>query len=458
MTRHLAPDLPPAAPDDATDDTTDGTTDDTTDDMTDGTTDESTDGLPDLLHPVPAADRFGVTDLLIEATSDLGTRPGRLLMTLAGTVLGIGALVATIGFAQTTAGQLSKQFDAFAATQIVASPAQAQTADGESVDTSSLPWDAVQRMERLAGIEQAALISEVSLPEGTVTAVPVNDPSAPGTVPPRIFAASAGLVDALEGTVRYGRLFDDGHDQRQDRVAVLGERLAGRLGITRVDSQPSIFVNGIPYAVVGVFGDVQQRAELLDSVVIPTGAARKDFGLTAPGEVQARIVIGAGPQVAEQAALALSPDAPEAVTVAAPQGRSDLAKSVQADVNLIFVVLSVVVLLAGGVGIANVTMLSVMERTGEIGLRRAIGATRRQIAAQFVTESVIIGLLGGLLGATTGVFAVIAISAAQQWTPVTHPLVAVGGALLGAIVGLAAGSLPARKATRIEPVVALRGT
>jgi putative ABC transport system permease protein len=413
---------------------------------------------PELLRSVPASDRFSFMDLLTEATSDFGTRPGRLLMTLAGTVLGIGALVATLGFAQTTAGQLARQFDSFAATQIVASPAEARNADGNSVATASLPWDAVDRMERLAGIEQAALVTEVKLREGTVTAVPVNDPSAPVSAPPRVFAASSGLVETLEGTVRHGRLFDQGHDQRRDRVAVLGDRLAERLGITRVDSQPSIFIDGLPYAVVGVFGDVQQRPELLDSVVISTGAARADFGLSAPGELQSRIVIGAGPQIAEQAALALSPDAPEQIDVAAPRGRSQLADNVQADVNLIFVVLSVVVLLAGGVGIANVTMLSVMERTGEIGLRRAIGATGRQIAAQFVTESVIVGLLGGILGAATGVFAVIAISASQQWIPVVNPLVACGGALLGALVGLAAGSFPARRATRIEPVAALRGS
>jgi putative ABC transport system permease protein len=288
--------------------------------------------------------------------------------------------------------------------------------------------------------------------------VPINDPSAPSSAPPRVFAASAGLIDAVEGTVRYGRLFDAGHDERHDRVALLGHRLAERLGITRIDSQPSIFIDGLPYAVVGVFGGVQHRPELLDSVVIPTGAARTDFGLTAPGDVQARIVIGAGPQVADQAALALAPDDPDSIDVAAPQGRSELADNVQADVNLIFLVLSVVVLLAGGVGIANVTMLSVMERTGEIGLRRAIGATRRQIAAQFITESIIIGLLGGLLGAATGVFAVLAIALSQQWTPVVSPLVALGGALLGAVVGLVAGGFPAHRATRIEPVAALRGS
>lgn len=121
------------------------------------------------------------------------------------------------------------------------------------------------------------------------------------------------------------------------------------------------------------------------------------------------------------------------------------------------VILSVIVLLAGGVGIANVTTLSVMERVGEIGLRRAIGATRRQIAWHFIVKSIIIGLLGGLIGAAVGVFAVVAISIVQQWTPVVDPFVAFGGALLGAVVGLVAGGFPARRASRIEPVTALRG-
>ena len=99
-----------------------------------------------------------------------------------------------------------------------------------------------------------------------------------------------------------------------------------------------------------------------------------------------------------------------------------------------------------------------MERIGEIGLRRAIGATRRQIAQQFVVESVVLGLLGGLLGAAAGVLAVLAVSLAQHWTPVLDPLVAFGGTLLGSLIGLLAGSVPARRASRIEPVAALRGS
>jgi len=144
--------------------------------------------------------------------------------------------------------------------------------------------------------------------------------------------------------------------------------------------------------------------------------------------------------------------------VQAPSARSELRENVQADINVVFLVLGVIALLAGGLGIANVTMLSVMERVGEIGLRRALGSTRKQIAGQFMVESIVIGLLGGLIGSALGVFAVVVVSVIQQWTPVLDPFVAVGSALLGAVVGLVAGWYPASKASRIEPISALRGT
>ncbi|SDG50974.1 ABC transporter permease [Klenkia brasiliensis] len=412
---------------------------------------------PSAVDPVPARDRFGLTDLLGEATADIGARPGRLVTTVVGTVLGVAALIATIGFAQTAAAQIARQFDAAAATALVVTPATASTGGGETVATGTLPWDAVDRLERLAGVDSAALLAELSLPEATVTAVAVNDPSQAPVAPPALYAASAGLLDTVGGHLATGRFFDSGHDARGDRVVVLGSRAAERLGVDRVDSQPSVFVDGIAYAVLGIVDATDVRAELLDAVVLPTGTARADFGLRAPGDLQAHIAVGAGPQLAEQAPLALAPDAPETVEVNAPSARSQLGRAVQADVNGVFVILSVVVLLAGGVGIANVTMLSVVERIGEIGLRRAVGATRRQIAGQFMAESVVIGLLGGLIGAAVGVLAVVGISVARGWSPVVDPWTALGGTLLGAVLGLAAGGLPARRAARVEPVEALRG-
>ena len=413
--------------------------------------------VPSLVTSVDAADRFTFQDLLLESTADIGSRPGRLVMTLIGTVLGVGALVATIGFAQTAAHQIARQFDAVRATQVLVAPGSAQTQSGGQVATARLPWDAVERAERLVGVEAAATIAELALAGDTITAVPVNDPSAPAIAAPRLVAASPELLDVLGGRLVTGRAFDAGTEARADRAVMLGARAAERLGINRVDSQPSIFIGEVPYAVIGIFDDLSARGELSDAVIMPVSTARADRSLAAPGELQVRILPGTGPQVGAQVAIALVPGNPEGLEVSAPRAASDLGANVQADVNIVFLILGGIVLLAGALGIANVTMLNVSERIPEIGLRRALGATRRQIGSQFVVESIIIGLLGGLIGAALAVVGIVAFCIAQQWTPIIDVWVALGGIVLGAIVGLVAGWFPARRASRIEPVSALRG-
>lgn len=409
--------------------------------------------------PVMArADRFSLQDLLVEASYGIGAKPSRLIMTTLGTVLGIASLVVTVGFAQTAAGQIANQFDAVATTQVLVEPATARTGGGTQVATGTLPWDAPERVERLAGVERAGLVADVDVKDAPVTSVPVNDPSAAALLSPAVVATTADLLQAVRGSVVTGRYFDAGHDARGDHVAVLGKRAAEQLGINRVDSQPSIFIGETSYTVIGIIEGVERRSDLLDSVILPMGTARADFGLGAPAELHVQIATGAGALVARQAPIALSPDGPENFTVTAPSGKSALQDDIQADVNIVFLILGGIALLAGGLGIANVTMLSVMERIGEIGLRRALGATRRNIAAQFMVESVVIGLLGGLIGSALGVFAVVIVSVVQGWTPILDPWLAIGSALLGAVVGLAAGALPARRASNIEPITALRGS
>jgi putative ABC transport system permease protein len=412
--------------------------------------------LPGTAH----ADRFTVQDLLAEATADIGSRPARLVMTILGTVLGIASLVATLGFAQTAAAQVARQFDGIASRQVVVKPAETEAGKERTVVAAGrLPWDAPERVALLAGVESAVLIAPVELPAGeTITAVPVNDPSAPPAAAPALFATTQHLPDAVGGTLVTGRIFDEGHDARGDRVAVLGRVAADRMGINRVDSQPSIFIAGLPYAVIGIIDDTGRRGEFLDGVIIPQGSARADFELAAPSELTIRIALGAGPQVADQSVIALQPDDPDSLEAQAPARSSELSQDVQADVNIVFLILGVVALLAGGLGIANVTLLSVMERIGEIGLRRALGATRRQIGRQFMVESVVIGFVGGITGSALGVLGVLAVALVQGWAPVTDAWIAVAGALLGAVVGWGAGWYPARRAARIEPVEALRGT
>ncbi|KJQ54829.1 ABC transporter permease [Microbacterium sp. SA39] len=412
-----------------------------------------------LLPAVAHQDRFTFQDLVAEATADIGSRPARLVMTILGTVLGIASLVATLGFAQTAAAQIARQFDGVAATQVVVAPAKAKAGqENTTVAAGRLPWDSPERVSTLAGVESAALLSELELAEDeTITTVPVNDPSAPIVASPRLFAATPDVMDVVEGSLVAGRFFDEGHEARTDRVAVLGGRAAQDMGVNRVDSQPSVFIAGVAYSVIGILDGAGARSELQDAVIVPQSTGRADFGLAAPGELAIRIAVGAGPLVAEQAVVALQPDDPDSLEASAPSSSSDLSDSVQADVNIVFLILGVIALLAGGLGIANVTFLSVMERVGEIGLRRALGATRRQIGRQFMVESVVIGFIGGIIGSAVGVVAVIVVAVIQGWAPETDPLVAIGGALLGAVVGWASGWYPARRAASIEPVEALRG-
>jgi putative ABC transport system permease protein len=399
--------------------------------------------------------RLRLFDLVDESLLGISARPARLVLTMIGTVVGIAALVATLGLGQTAAGQISQRFDLVAATRVVLSAANSQFAP-EDAPSSSLPWDAAERVDRLSGVAAAATVSTIDLGTARVSGVDLFDPSGANLVQTSAVAVAGDLLGAEGGSVVEGRFFDSGHDRRADRVVVLGADAAAQLAVNRVDTRPSIFIGDIPFAVLGIIDGMARRTELSDAVIMPNGTAARYFGLEAPAELDIRTVVGAAQQVGAQAPVAVSPNHPEQINAQVPPKPGQLATSVRGDVNALFLAFGAVALVVGGLGIANVTLLSVIERTGEIGLRRALGARRRHIAAQFLLESAITGLLGGLIGAALGVVAVVATSAAKDWTPILDLQVALLAPVVGAVIGLLAGAYPAIRAATTEPITALR--
>jgi macrolide transport system ATP-binding/permease protein len=391
-------------------------------------------------------------DLAAEALAGLLARPSRVVLTVLGTVIGVGALVATLGLSKTAGSQIVGHFDALSATDVVVSPSTRGGGAGATV----LPWDAEPRLRRLNGVAAAGTLADVDVRGALVRSVPVNDPLAAGATQLPMKAASPGLFTAVHARVVAGRLFDIGHSQRADRVLVLGENAARRLGIRRVDDEPAVFVGDRLYSVIGLLSSVRRQTSLLASAIMPEGTARREFGLQAPALAQVETRVGAVDLIARQAPVALSPSDPALLKVAAPPDPRELRGAVKNDLNSLFLLLGGVSLLVGAIGIANVTLVSVLERVGEIGLRRALGAGRRHIAAQFLVESTAMGLAGGVMGASLGTLVIVAVSASKTWTPVLDPWVPLGAPLLGAVIGLLSGTYPSLRAASLEPVDALR--
>ncbi len=391
--------------------------------------------------------RLRMRDLGNEALAGLLQRPGRSALTMLGTVLGIGAFVAIVGLSQTASGQISAAFNQLAATQVM-------VRDNGAPQSLDFPPHADAMVDRIHGVIAAGVWWTVQFSKAAVT--PMPPAGQPGVALP-VIAATPGALTASGAVVRTGVLYNQFHQAHAQNVAILGAVAATRLGITGLENQPAIFIAGEPFTVVGIIA-ADQRLPLLDlGVSVPASTALRLWG--PPGSPAQMIIhtrLGAAQVVAEQAPIALRPDRPLLLAASTPVNPAQLQHAVTTSLSTLYLTLAAIALFVGAIGIANITLVAVLERTGEIGLRRALGARPVHIAAQFLGESTALGLGGGLVGASLGVLTTLAVTVDHNWTAILDPRIVVAAPIAGAVVGLLAGLYPALRASAIEPAEALR--
>lgn len=392
-------------------------------------------------------------DLIGEVVAGVLQRPGRAVLTALGTVLGLAAFVAVLGLTATASGQISERFTALAATEV--------QVDWMHTDEQTPAFDAAAqaRVAGLPGVRQVGVTWPAKTRGAKVSATPAGMREDGGEAL-AVTAATPGYLAASHATLSQGVPFDQFHDSRAERVALLGRAAAARLGVTRLDAQPAIFVGDESFTVIGIVGSVERHPETLLSVLIPATTVTQVWGPTPVNAERTNMLIetqlGAAQQIGRQVKAAARPDAVDQVTVTTPPDPHELRDAVTTDLNGLFLALAGISLIIGALGIANISLVAVLERVAEIGLRRALGARRRDISLQFLLESTTLGLAGGLMGTAVGIVVVVGVAVARSWTPILEPAVVYPAPAAGALIGLVAGCYPAWRASRIEPTEALR--
>jgi putative ABC transport system permease protein len=414
------------------------------------------------------APRLAGRDAAAEAVAGIVQRPGRSALTMLGTILGVGAFVAVLGLTATSAGQISRQFTVLDDTTVMVEdngPAN-NTAAPNTNPPIGFPADASQIADRINGVTAAGVWWPVSLPSGaTVTGSLALSATSDQTV--NVLAVSPGAVQAMGLSMAAGTPLTAYENTTGQHVAVIDATTAATLGISpaRLAAHPAVFAGGIAYTITGIYRTAQRiiNDEPGGAMLIPENTALAGYGNPPPGigsQDEAQMVIatrlGAARQVARQIAAAELPADPARLVVTAPAAPQTLQSQVTGDLTGLFLILALISLLIGAVGIANTTLVAVLERTEEIGLRRALGARPRHIAAQFLAESTALGALGGLIGTCTGVAIVVIFAAAKHWTAILNPAYTLPAPLIGAITGLLAGAYPALRAAHTSPLAALR--
>lgn len=387
-----------------------------------------------------------------DAIAILSARPLRTLSQGAGVAIGAGLFVVALGLGQTIGAQVDDRFDVYAATTVVVAP-DLTTASATTALDDFVTWDRVSATKEIAGVIAAGRVGVVENQNVTLSALPGLAPSAQTRAD--VILADPDTLPAIEASVEgYPIRAVDNVVPR--RIALLGRGLADELGVQGLGGQ--IHVGGVTLTVVGIITDTRRDARFLRAVVLSPVIGKLALGAAhlAPSVI-IRTTPGAAQVVATNLALQLSPERPTALTVSAPPSPQSLHDAISADVQRLAIAGATAVLLAGIFAVANLMLLTVLSRISELGMRRALGASRLDVIALVLTEAGLVGLLAGIVGSVLGVWVVLGVTLTQHWSPVLDLRVVWIGVLSGCLGGLMGGLVPAAVAAKVPPAQALRG-
>jgi putative ABC transport system permease protein len=394
-------------------------------------------------------------DWLRVASVGLRARPLRAALSALGIAIGTAAIVSVLGLSSSSHAGLLAQIDKLGTNMLTAEAGQSLTGG-----PAKLPLEAPARITHLDNVQQVAhtaLIKNKNVYRNPM--IPVGN-----TGGLEVRATSLNLPAVLRTGIARGNWLNDG--TAREPVAVLGAVTAQRLGIDRVYPDEQIWLAHQWFNVAGILEPSPLEPDIDNSALIGYPAAQKYLGYVSvvdgeqgvgpPSTIYIRADIDHVAQVQSLLAQTANPEAPNEVNVSQPSDALTARAAAAGAFDSLFLGLGVVALIVGAVGIANIMIISVLERRSEIGLRRALGATKGQIRTQFLAESILLAVMGGGVGVLAGAVATAVYASSKSWA-VVIPVEAWSGGIVAAIlIGGFVGLVPAVRASRLAPTVALR--
>jgi putative ABC transport system permease protein len=388
--------------------------------------------------------RLRLADLARLSSLGLRTRKLRAALSALGIAIGVAAIVAVLGLSSSSQAGLLAEIDQLGTNLLTVS-------NGQDLfgNTAELPIAApgmISRIGPVTGVQYTGTISTTAYRSPYIPAVNSNGLA--------VQASSPGLLAVVGTSLAAGTYLNAA--TATEPVAVLGAVAAQRLGIDHIYRGERIWVGGQWFYVTGILRPAELTPEIDNSVLVGFSAAKKYLGFDGhPSKVYLRAATEQVDAVQFLLAPTANPENPDQVTVSQPSDALVARAKAKSALNGLFLGLGAVSLLVGAVGVANIMVIAVLERRSEIGLRRALGATRGHIRVQFLSEAMLLALLGGAAGVAIGVLATAIYAATKHWAIVIPTLAWTGGLAAALVIGAAAGLLPALRAARLSPTEAL---